>query len=237
MSSAEPPQTPLTPMSPCFSDTTFQESEPGSPMSTALTLVGDDYTPILRSPKFFVGHDSSAPLVTPDRRRPESARIRQFSYMLRQLAPLLSIETGTAHPRFPRTMLHYHLLTEPELDELAQFYHQRTPTAFSLQYPMPVVSRWDASPTDSELSGLNNATVKLRGILGFSAQGDNLQCLCRLNNKRRRFGRFIGLQEMESAGLDMEGSMREEMERWVEREMRARENRDRELEAWRSKMF
>ncbi|MCJ1393842.1 hypothetical protein MMC18_006718 [Xylographa bjoerkii] len=59
------------------------------------------------------------------------------------LAPLLSITTGTPHPAFPPTLLHFHLLTEAQLDELAHYYHQRTPSQCSFLYPEPVVGRWD----------------------------------------------------------------------------------------------
>ncbi|MCJ1287465.1 hypothetical protein MMC26_006817 [Xylographa opegraphella] len=61
------------------------------------------------------------------------------------LAPLLSITTGIAHPAFPPTLLHYHLLTEAALDELAHHYHQRTPELASFMYPAPVVNRWDCA--------------------------------------------------------------------------------------------
>ncbi|MCJ1380372.1 hypothetical protein MMC17_003475 [Xylographa soralifera] len=59
------------------------------------------------------------------------------------LAPLLSITTGAPHPAFPPTLLHFHLLTEAQLDELAHYYHQRTPSQSSFLYPAPVVGRWD----------------------------------------------------------------------------------------------
>ncbi|MCJ1414360.1 hypothetical protein MMC32_000686 [Xylographa parallela] len=59
------------------------------------------------------------------------------------LAPLLSITTGAPHPAFPRTLLHFHLLTEAQLDALAHHYHQRTPSRASFLYPAPVVGRWD----------------------------------------------------------------------------------------------
>ncbi|KAG8526950.1 uncharacterized protein KY384_008379 [Bacidia gigantensis] len=170
------------------------------------------------------------------RQRP-SLLSRDSWRLVRHLAPLLSIETGVAHPHFPQTMLHYSLLTEAELDELAHFYHQRAPSQFSMQYPMPMVSRWNTEPTREELEDVNNSVIELRAMMGLQTTKEDLLSLCRVNNKRRRFGRFIGLKGMESAGLDMEGTMREEMERWVERELRRREARDSELEAWRSKGF
>jgi hypothetical protein len=55
-----------------------------------------------------------------------------------QLAPLVQLTTGAVHPSFPRTLLAFWLLTDAELDSLAHFYHQRTPCAWTSQYPCPV---------------------------------------------------------------------------------------------------
>ncbi|KAK3335530.1 hypothetical protein B0T19DRAFT_10857 [Cercophora scortea] len=81
------------------------------------------------------------------------------------LYPLVSETTLTSHPSFPRTRLAFWLLTEPELDALAHFYHQSTPCEWTHRYPMPV--HWPRA-------GL------------------------RIEDKRRKFGRFIGMRGMES---------------------------------------
>lgn len=85
------------------------------------------------------------------------AKIIQLRY---HLAPLVRVTSGTVHPSFPLTLLNYHLLTDNELDELAEFYHQKTLSRYSSQYPCPVEWRSDLTLTD----------------------------------KRRKFGRFIGLR-------------------------------------------
>lgn len=182
---------------------------------------------------------------------------RRFAGVSRPLAPLLSIETGLAHPRFPPTLLHYHLLTDPELEELARFYHQNEPSRFSMEYPMPVVTRWRTPPAAAggahhaagDDSGMDmdvdvdvdveSAEVKeLREILQLPMDAGDLESYRSLQDKRRRFGRFMGLQGMESATTE-EGdlSMREEMERWVNNEIARREAREAELDAWRSKGY
>lgn len=71
---------------------------------------------------------------------------RTLHHLRRPLAPLVSITTGAPHPSFPRTLLHYHLLTLTELDALAHYYHQRTPTEHSFGYPLPVLGRWHSAP-------------------------------------------------------------------------------------------
>ena len=174
---------------------------------------------------------------------------RRFAGVSRPLAPLLSIETGLAHPRFPPTLLHYHLLTDSELEELARFYHQNEPSRFSMEYPMPVVTRWRTPPAAAGAAhagdgmdmdvDVETAEVKeLREILQLPMDEGDLESQRRLQDKRRRFGRFMGLQGMESA-TEQEGdvSMREEMERWVNNEIARKEAREAELDAWRSKGY
>ncbi|RFU32038.1 hypothetical protein B7463_g4313, partial [Scytalidium lignicola] len=84
-------------------------------------------------------------------------KIAQLGY---RLAPLVRVTTGTVHPSFPATVLNYHLLTDSELDDLAEFYHQKTRSRYTSQYPCPVEWRPDLTLAD----------------------------------KRRKFGRFIGLR-------------------------------------------
>lgn len=59
--------------------------------------------------------------------------------MALRLAPLVQLTTGHIHPDFPATLLNFWLLTSDQLDELAHFYHQRTPSLWSAHYPCPVV--------------------------------------------------------------------------------------------------
>jgi hypothetical protein len=55
-----------------------------------------------------------------------------------QLAPLVQLTTGAAHPAFPSTLLGFWLLTDEQLESMAHFYHQRTPSTWTDQYPCPV---------------------------------------------------------------------------------------------------
>ncbi|KAM3089250.1 hypothetical protein ACMFMG_000855 [Clarireedia jacksonii] len=57
------------------------------------------------------------------------------------LHPLVCLTTGQIHPAFPPTLLGFWLLTSDELDDMAHFYHQRTPSAWTAMYPCPV--RWN----------------------------------------------------------------------------------------------
>ncbi|KAL9604837.1 MAG: hypothetical protein Q9219_000285 [cf. Caloplaca sp. 3 TL-2023] len=143
---------------------------------------------------------------------------RKLNHLSTPLAPLLSITAGTPHPFFPATILHYHLLTEDQLNELAHHYHQRTPSRWSLCYPLPVVGRWHVvgSSTASTIPTQQEATV---------GQG-----MPTLEDKRRRFGRFVGLRGCESPVADAEGEQAREREQlamdlWVEAEMKRREER------------
>ncbi|KAL6715875.1 hypothetical protein ACLMJK_006836 [Lecanora helva] len=158
---------------------------------------------------------------------------RRFAHLMRPLCPLLSIETGLPHPDFPKTLLHYHLLTDNQLDDLAHFYHQRTPSWYSMGYPMPVVTRWWAPGNERDLEeGEIDEMEDIRQMLGVINQ-QRSDTVAGTEEKRRRFGRFLGLRHCESAVG--EGNMRRQMEEWLADELAKRQHRDRELESWRSK--
>ncbi|OAA49467.1 beta-xylosidase [Metarhizium rileyi] len=77
------------------------------------------------------------------------ARNPNLAYKLHQMAlplsPLVQLTTGAVHPDFPRTVLQFWLLTDAQLESLAQFYHQKSPSLWSFQYPCPVTWRSDVS--------------------------------------------------------------------------------------------
>ena len=100
---------------------------------------------------------------------------------------------------------------------------------------MPVVGRWWA-PKDQELEeGEIDETEEIRKILWMTTteSSEENEKEPGIEEKRRRFGRFLGLRHCESSVG--EGDMRREMEEWVAGEMARREHRDREMESWRRK--
>ncbi|CAI0643020.1 unnamed protein product [Colletotrichum noveboracense] len=64
------------------------------------------------------------------------------------LVPLVQMSTGAVHPEFPATLLNFWLLTEAQLDDLARFYHQKTPSPWSASYPCPIT--WKSGLTLEE---------------------------------------------------------------------------------------
>ncbi|KAJ9429134.1 hypothetical protein QL093DRAFT_2153801, partial [Fusarium oxysporum] len=68
---------------------------------------------------------------------------RKLEQMALPLAPLVQLTTGAVHPSFPTTVLNFWLLTDEQLESLAHFYHQRTPSPWTNQYPCPVTWRSD----------------------------------------------------------------------------------------------
>ncbi|TLS28345.1 hypothetical protein PpBr36_00203 [Pyricularia pennisetigena] len=66
------------------------------------------------------------------------ALAQKLAQMALPLAPLVQLTTGRVHPAFPATLLSFWLLTDDELESLASFYHQRTPSHLSHFYPCPV---------------------------------------------------------------------------------------------------
>jgi len=164
-------------------------------------------------------------------------RKRTLHHLRRPLAPLVSITTGTSHPSFPPTLLHYHLLTAAELDTLAHYYHQRTPSEHSFGYPLPVLGRWHAassptstsSPYTSTFAGSSPSATEqallqqVETIVSDGVERDEKQT----EAKRRRFGRFCGLRGCESPGMGEgdEDVMRVAMEEWVQAGWRRGEER------------
>ncbi|RGP60062.1 beta-xylosidase [Fusarium sporotrichioides] len=68
---------------------------------------------------------------------------RKLEQMALPLAPLVQLNTGYVHPSFPTTVLNFWLLTDEQLESLAHFYHQRTPSPWTNQYPCPITWRSD----------------------------------------------------------------------------------------------
>ncbi|KAJ5677501.1 uncharacterized protein N7477_003134 [Penicillium maclennaniae] len=94
-----------------------------------------------------------------------------LNHLATPLLPLVSCINGQPHPDFPRNLLQYHLLTPAQLDNLAWHFHQVSPPRpESSRYPIRVPP-WVHLDSTREI---------------------------RLETKRRRFGRFIGLQGCES---------------------------------------
>jgi hypothetical protein len=108
------------------------------------------------------------PLAT---RNPDLAR--KISQMRLSIAPIVHVETGLPAPEFPSTMLSLFLLTEPQLNALAQFYSQTSPSALTHSYPQtmdwakPFLCADDALPENCRLSELERVKVKMRMFAKF----------------------------------------------------------------------
>ncbi|ORY60175.1 uncharacterized protein BCR38DRAFT_323783, partial [Pseudomassariella vexata] len=80
------------------------------------------------------------------RRAANDAVFREkLQQMALPLASLVQLSTGEVHPRFPGTLLNFWLLTDAELESLAHFYHQRTPSRWTFHYPCPITWSSDLS--------------------------------------------------------------------------------------------
>ena len=100
---------------------------------------------------------------------------------------------------------------------------------------MPVVARWWA-PTNQELEeGEIDEMAEIRRVMQLAELEEEDKNVATVEDKRRRFGRFLGLRNCASS--QGEGQMRREMEEYIARELARREHRDRELESWRSKGY
>ncbi|KAJ2905051.1 hypothetical protein MKZ38_006444 [Zalerion maritima] len=94
-----------------------------------------------------------------------AANSKAFEEKLRQmalpLAPLVQLTTGKVHPSFPSTLVNFWLLTDWELESLAQFYHQRTPSPWMHQYPCPI--EWSIDLSIEEKRRKIGKFIGLRG--------------------------------------------------------------------------
>lgn len=157
---------------------------------------------------------------------------RRLAHLRTTLAPLVSVTDRTVHADFPATLLQYHLLTSPQLDALARHYHQSSPRVESWGYPVSVVGRWTALPSSPSPPHLDiNAAIMglepTRTSSGDPSAGAVQKAS--VHDRRRRFGRFIGLRGCESPGLSAEEAMRAEeqcVDLWVEREAMRRVRRE-----------
>ncbi|KAI9802235.1 MAG: hypothetical protein M1825_002956 [Sarcosagium campestre] len=118
--------------------------------------------------------------IDPPRPTRSKAFLTKLSHMRHPLAALVSITTGQAHPAFPRTVLEFWLLTGLQLDDMAIFYHQHTSNNTTTGRTFKV--------DNDDHHILRNKYPK---PIRWSTKA-------KLETKRRRFGRFIGIQGCES---------------------------------------
>ncbi|KAI1203778.1 hypothetical protein F5X97DRAFT_317796 [Nemania serpens] len=86
---------------------------------------------------------------------------QKLEQMALPLAPLVQLTTGYIHPAFPGTLLNFWLLTDEQLEELAHFYHQRTPCQYTFHYPCPV--NWSSNMSIEEKRRKIGRFIGLRG--------------------------------------------------------------------------
>lgn len=95
-----------------------------------------------------------------------AGRSPDFDTKLKQMAlplrPLVEIRGGQVHPSFPSTILNFWLLTDDQLDELAHFYHQRTPSQYTFGYPCPIT--WGEGLTIEEKRRKIGKFIGLKGV-------------------------------------------------------------------------
>ncbi|KAI0400309.1 hypothetical protein F4802DRAFT_500394 [Xylaria palmicola] len=97
-----------------------------------------------------------------ERRAANNAAFKQkLQQMALPLAPLVQLTTGHVHPAFPGTLLNFWLLTDAELEELAHFYHQRTPCRYTSHYPCPI--NWSSDMSLEEKRRKIGRFIGLRG--------------------------------------------------------------------------
>lgn len=96
-----------------------------------------------------------------DRNPALDTKLRQMAL---PLAPLVQLTSGQVHPAFPTTLLNFWLLTDEQLDEIAHFYHQRTPCQWTRHYPCPIT--WSEGLTIEEKRRKIGKFIGLRGV-GF----------------------------------------------------------------------
>lgn len=128
----------------------------------------------------------SANAMSPANRNPQLKD--KISQMRLTIAPIVHVESGLPPPHFPSTMLQLFLLTEDQLDSMAHYYSQITPTCFTHMYPQtmnwnkPLLAKCERSePENLRLSDYERLKIKMR-----------------------MFARFIGMKGAETPGWEHE---------------------------------
>jgi hypothetical protein len=150
-------------------------------------------------------NQSSSVELSSTRKCANAALQLKIAHMRSRLAPIYPLPQGIPHPSFPQTILQYWLLTEDEIDTLAFYYHQTSPTSqWHNQYPANM--RWDpqflAKPDPLKMSEEENAALLTNEE--------------RLTAKRRMFGKFIGLNGCETPICEVQRKIKF-YEDWLER--------------------
>jgi hypothetical protein len=104
-------------------------------------------------------------------RNPELAL--KISQMRLTIAPIVHVRTGLPCPVFPKSMFNLFLLTESQLDQLAQYYSQTSPSELTHLYPRtmdwtkPFLCVDDGLPENCKLSELERVKIKMRMFARF----------------------------------------------------------------------
>ncbi|KAL5116953.1 Cysteine synthase 2 [Pleosporales sp. CAS-2024a] len=97
----------------------------------------------------------------------------KISQMRLTIAPIVHVKTGQPAPHFPLIMLNLFLLTEEQLDRLAQYYSQAVPDELTSAYPQtmdwskPFLDKDPILPDNCRLSDLERVKVKMRMFARF----------------------------------------------------------------------
>ncbi|KAH6637995.1 hypothetical protein C7974DRAFT_374602 [Boeremia exigua] len=120
-------------------------------------------------------------------RRDNPALAAKLAQMRLPIAPIVHLTTGLPGPCYPHTLLHLFTLTEPQLDALAAFYSQTSPSEYSNAYPQTMdwgracLSRDPGLPEECRMRDLERLKVKMR-----------------------MFARFVGMRGAETPGWEVE---------------------------------
>ena len=117
-----------------------------------------------------------------------AAKLQQ---MRLKIAPIVNVANGLPPSTFPSTMLHLFLLTEKDLDLMAEYYSQTNPnpTPTSLTFAYPSTMDW------------NRELLQVDPTLPANCQLSDEE---RLKIKMRMFARFIGMRGAETPRWEYE---------------------------------
>jgi hypothetical protein len=157
------------------------------------------------------------------------------------IAPIVHVRTGIPPSAFPSSMLQLFLLTEPQLDAMAHYYSQASPTSIAehqQQQQPPVAcnpfssSSPPSAPSSSDLKFAYPQTMDwTRPFLSTDPtlpENCKLTDVERLKVKMRMFARFIGMRGAETPRWEYERQV-EILRNKIERSVRQEEdavNRD-----------
>ncbi|KAF1959140.1 hypothetical protein CC80DRAFT_406738 [Byssothecium circinans] len=144
------------------------------------------------------------------------------------IAPIVHVQTGIPPPSFPSCMLQLFLLTESELDAMAEYYSQTSLSPMTNVCNAHLLSPCDLKNAYPQTMDWSRPFLNTDPTLPENCKLTDIE---RLKVKMRMFARFIGMRGAETPKWEYERQV-EILRNKIEKSVREEENVSREKFCW-----